>query len=915
MVRDKKSSKGRLDKFYRLAKEQGYRARSAFKLVQLNKKYNFLARTRVLIDLCAAPGGWLQVAAKSMPMSSLIIGVDLEPIKPVASNVITMVNDITTEKCRQDLRGHLHTRKADVVLHDGAPNMGQAWEQDAYTQADLVLKSLRLATEFLVENGVFVTKVFRSKDYNKLLFVFNQLFRRVEVTKPTSSRNVSAEIFVVCIGYLDPKNLDPKLLDSKYVFSEVDDGAKSLTVRDLMKPSRKRHRDGYEDGNVTLFKTTTAADFIEAENPANVLGTYNALTFEDDKSKSFLEGITGTLLTDIVESCKDLKILGPRDFARLLRWRTNIHRERERVAREAAAAEKAAQEPEGVVEITEENLDEELAKVEASVQAADKRRRKQLRLLRVKLQSRIRQLAMQSETGEAMDETLFSLRELSKKYSDLAAHFAEGGEGIVLKSSQHGEDLFLGSDAEEELEEDDDDGEVDASDIDGSDAEAAGPDSDTEEAHANYYGEHTDKDTYLAMIESNMHDDYISYLESRNKTALLRKMAKIEASKKRSRDPAQQEEDADSDEDPVHRATRHRHQATGDHDEGDMDAGASEALPPSQRASIWFSNPLFKNVLGDTVTSAQLDIADEDDSSEIADEIEAIQKMKREYTKAKGRAALAAGSGAGSRKVVGRIVDDDSDDESDHADSEEDAHSSGDEGAHDYDDDEDLSDMDSDDLADLEEGLGSDAEDEDGFEIDRQDDTSGDFSAMKKRALDPAQITLASRLRSKIHREAEIDASYNRYAFDDDSARGELPSWFADDEGRHNRPEMPITKEAVALHREQQRAVDARPIKKILEAQGRKKVRATRRAERIRQKAEAIINEGDLSEKAKHKQILGLYRAKIKKKEEVTYVPAIGSNKGIRTRPRGVTGRYKLVDTRMKKDMRARKARERRARK
>ncbi|KAJ3902278.1 rRNA methyltransferase Spb1 [Lentinula edodes] len=316
----KKTGKGRLDKYYKLAKEQGYRARSAFKLIQLNKKYNFLESARCCIDLCAAPGGWLQVASKYMPVNSVIIGVDLVPIKPIP-RVVTFASDITTPQCRNLIRAEVKDWKADVVLHDGAPN--------------LVLMSLKLAVEFLVKGGTFVTKVFRSADYNNLIWVFNQLFGKVEAIKPPSFRNVSAEIFVVCREFLAPKFIDPKFLDPKHVFKDLstfipdssDKPARAHNAEaNVFQPEKKRRkRDGYEDGNYTLFKSIPVSELIHSTDPISVLGSANKITFQTDEEKEWLKfEITSG---DVKANCDDLKVLGKGDFKALIKWRVALREE------------------------------------------------------------------------------------------------------------------------------------------------------------------------------------------------------------------------------------------------------------------------------------------------------------------------------------------------------------------------------------------------------------------------------------------------------------------------------------------------------------------------------------------------------------------------------------------------------------
>lgn len=261
-----------------------------------------------------------------MPTSSLIVGVDLAPIKPI-SRCISFQSDITTEKCRATIRQHLKTWKADTVLHDGAPNVGTAWVQDAYSQAELVLHSLKLATEFLMAGGTFVTKVFRSKDYNSLLWVFNQLFAKVEATKPPSSRNVSAEIFCVCKGFKAPKRIDPRLLDPRSVFQDLQDPTPNNEAKVYKPEVKKRKREGYEDGDYLQFKEVPATEFIQTTDPIAVLGSVNRLSFAQppngEVALATLDKLPETT-PEIRDCCADLKVLGKKDFKLLLKWRLRV---------------------------------------------------------------------------------------------------------------------------------------------------------------------------------------------------------------------------------------------------------------------------------------------------------------------------------------------------------------------------------------------------------------------------------------------------------------------------------------------------------------------------------------------------------------------------------------------------------------
>ncbi|XP_059127964.1 pre-rRNA 2'-O-ribose RNA methyltransferase FTSJ3 [Peromyscus eremicus] len=413
-----KVGKSRRDKFYHLAKETGYRSRSAFKLIQLNRRFQFLQKARALLDLCAAPGGWLQVAAKFMPVSSLIVGVDLVPIKPLP-NVVTLQEDITTERCRQALRKELKTWKVDVVLNDGAPNVGASWVHDAYSQANLTLMALRLACDFLARGGCFITKVFRSRDYQPLLWIFQQLFHRVQATKPQASRHESAEIFVVCQGFLAPDKVDSKFFDPKFAFKEVEVQAKTVTE---LVTKKKPKAEGYAEGDLTLYHRTSVTDFLRAANPVDFLSKASEISIDDEELAQH-----PATTEDIRACCQDIKVLGRKELRSLLNWRTRLRRYVAKKLKEQAKAldislssEEEGDEDESVAETKqaseeeeeEEQLNRTLAEMKAQEVAELKRKKKKLLREQRKQRERVElkmdlpgvSIADEGETG------MFSLR-------------------------------------------------------------------------------------------------------------------------------------------------------------------------------------------------------------------------------------------------------------------------------------------------------------------------------------------------------------------------------------------------------------------------------------------------------------------------------------------------------------------------
>lgn len=950
-------------------------------------------------------------------MNSKIIGVDLNPIRPIR-NVLTHQADITTTQCRQLLRRDMTGLKADVVLHDGAPNVGADWRADAYQQSILTLHSLKLATEFLREGGMFITKVFRSADYTSLLWVFNQLFTKVEATKPHSSRAASAEIFVTCKGYYAPAKIDPRMLDPNHVFKDDVDvhkaasgessGQKPMSVLHPKAHEHKRHRDGYNPSRGQLQTNTCSVEkFIKSHEPVDILSDTTALIFTEG-CKEFEEHPTTT--AEIRTLCTDLKIIGRGDFKLLLKWRLNLVRQhRLKVAADTAAAAAAAGGAEQGSDHSDagdggsgsdDEEDRAVGELGTALSMASQRKKAE-RKREAKRRQKLIKKHMYGMTGQAVDlEALngevprFSLAALTGKLSSSEIDaLAEVDLDNMDEADKAGIDAIFEGEAPLNPmahQSDDSDDSDDASSVDSAVLEDG-------------------NEEYMAAIEGQM-DAYYAEFDARRKKRDAATQAAAEQGKvskgirltRRERMSleanaavAQAEGKLDYEHQEYLKqlaGMRRKDSATSgrgrdssgsddsgndtDNSDGFWDAEKQDrlqdsddegaAVPSGSGASAvaarWFSNPAISDMVGASGTvdfadgaargkkrSREVDedgfATDSDDDGQ-ADYMRNLPKSDRDMRKDRLKRLREKEAHIAAKRAVedesllqvvpGAAEADLSEDEEGDTVIPEGGSTKANKAARDL--------IRAGMGRALNDGIAAGVSGKAGQTAPAAADTIETVAAHGKRAAEQAPssstagqvaeedaaeesddprdavydsdthaeiLALGKLMRQHTSAKALVDASYNRYAFDD----GALPNWFVKDESRHFRPQLPVTKAEVERIKATFRDIAARPIHKVMEARARKNKRVQVKADKAKRAAEAIAGDDTMSHEAKAKAMARARRGLGKQQRAKVYVVGTrggAGSSGVKSVKRQGAAVVQ-VDKRTKADTRGMKNSEKRA--
>lgn len=211
--------KHRKDHYFKLAKERGYRSRSAFKLLQISRNCNLLKQGKKIVDLGASPGGWIQVARDFVGDEGFILGIDKKPLNPFFryENIETLEMDVNDDCIFDTILEKAHG-KVDVVISDLSPSVSGARSLDNFRQIDLAERALEIAKKLLKKNGNFLVKVFDSPESQDFFKKVKRSFKKAKQIKPDASTRKSSEIFFIGLNLQSSHSINQ--LENEFIKSK-----------------------------------------------------------------------------------------------------------------------------------------------------------------------------------------------------------------------------------------------------------------------------------------------------------------------------------------------------------------------------------------------------------------------------------------------------------------------------------------------------------------------------------------------------------------------------------------------------------------------------------------------------------------------------------------------------------------------
>ena len=188
-------NKQKRDIYVRQSKIEGYRARSAYKLIEIDKKFKIFRGGMNVIDIGAAPGSWSQYASKVIK-SGKIVSIDLKNMEKI-KNTTQIKGDFTSNEVQNQIKSYL-VKKSEVVMSDMAVNTTGIKNLDSIQTGELCKEALIFSKEVISKNGFFISKIFMGSTFNEIVALAKKIFREVKVFKPKSSRKDSKESFIIC---------------------------------------------------------------------------------------------------------------------------------------------------------------------------------------------------------------------------------------------------------------------------------------------------------------------------------------------------------------------------------------------------------------------------------------------------------------------------------------------------------------------------------------------------------------------------------------------------------------------------------------------------------------------------------------------------------------------------------------------